>query len=150
MTSATNRHAVAIATIEARRAVLSAGTPGLWLSVTGQGPKRRRQQHALVGQADMRGQGAPGCIAVFAAIDGRKADDADLTAAAVNDYGALLDIAAGVLERHAPGEYYHRDSCAHCSRHDTPLSPNERRYPCAEAAAVLSWVEAADTKPTDC
>lgn len=59
------------------RELAQAATPGPWWAAVGKGPKRRNQQVALVGRADMRGQGEAGCIAVLAGLNGRRADDAE-------------------------------------------------------------------------
>jgi len=54
-----------------------AATPGPWWGGGGKGPVRRKQQVALVGVANMRGQGEKGCIAVLAGLNGHRADDAE-------------------------------------------------------------------------
>lgn len=84
------------------RARAEAATPGPWLAIVGSGPKRRVQQTALVGVADLRGHGEKGCLAVFAGLNKRRADDAEHMAAwhppvalAVADY---LDHAAARAE----------------------------------------------------
>jgi hypothetical protein len=75
----------------ALRALAEAATPGPWLAVTGSGPKRRKQQYAVIGKADLRGQGAAGAIAVFAGLNEHRADDADFCVAARTAVPALLD-----------------------------------------------------------
>jgi hypothetical protein len=55
----------------------AAATPGPWLAATGSGPKRRKQQVALLGVESLRGQGEKGCLAVFAGLNEHRADDAE-------------------------------------------------------------------------
>lgn len=72
------------------RELLAKATAGPWFAAVGSGPKRRKQQHAVIGRANGRGQGADGALAVFASTDGRKADNAELAVALVNAAPALL------------------------------------------------------------
>lgn len=85
------------------RALAQAATPGPWWAAVGQGPKRRNQQVALVGRADMRGQGEKGCIAVLAGPNGRRADDAEHMAAWYPAVAlAVADLLDLVATRHQP------------------------------------------------
>lgn len=79
--------------VELQRLV-EAATPGPWLAVVGTGAKRRVQQTAMVGVADMRGQGAAGCLAVLAGLNKHRADDAEFIAAARAAVPELLDVIA--------------------------------------------------------
>lgn len=65
-----------------------AATPGPWFAAVGSGKVRRKQQHAVIGVASMRGTGEAGALAVFTSMDGRKADNAELTVALVNAFRA--------------------------------------------------------------
>ncbi len=66
-----------LARIAEDETMAQAASQGEWIAVTGSGPKRRRQQTAMIGLADMRGQGEAGCLAVFAGLNPNRADDAD-------------------------------------------------------------------------
>lgn len=86
--------------VEFLRALEAAATPAPWEAVTASGPKRRKQQVAMVGRTDMRGQGEKGCLAVLAGLNTHRADDADLIAAARNALPDLLDrLERAVAER---------------------------------------------------
>lgn len=118
--------------LAAKRALIEAASPGEWFALTASGPVRRKQQHAVVGLAAKRGQGEAGALAVFSSIDGRKADNADLCAAAVNDYLPLLDIADGVLDEHRPSHILGaRDACIACK--------NFPAWPCLPVRPVLTF-----------
>jgi hypothetical protein len=79
------------------RRLEAAATPGPWAAAVGSGSKRRKQQIALIGRADMRGQGEAGCIAVLAGVPAtHRADDAELCAALRNAAPSLLAAAEAV------------------------------------------------------
>ena len=80
--------------IAALRSLAEAATPGPWLAAVGTGPKRRKQQYAVLGVESLRGQGEKGALAVFAGLNDRRADDAEFCAAARTAVPALLDALA--------------------------------------------------------
>lgn len=79
-----------------------AASPGEWTAVVAKGPKRRKQQYAMVGLADMRGQGEAGCLAVFAGLNEHRADDAEHVASwqpiVALAFADLLDAQAKLID----------------------------------------------------
>ena len=115
------------------RRLHAAATPAPWVAVTGKGPKRRTQQVALIGKADMLGQGEKGCLAVLAGIPATKrADDADLIVAMRN---ALPELLTGRCLATNPDGSQCRLYLGHDGQHGDGLGTVwDRDYPPTQAA----------------